>query len=197
MTTILKTDVPCIKLYKNIFTVDECSELIGLLLYKSTISWNEYNTKFDQNRMITAFSWKRIKDLRYDPHPISKHMDIFSIVNTKIRDEILMELDKQRLIEFNNRIIDRWVCYLYEDGNSSSPETECIFTPGTPVIIIILGASRYLIVRSKKTGESIIKKRVREGMVLCLFEEFSKYYTYQVPKEECSCLHIQMFGSFT
>ena len=62
MTTILKTDVPCIKLYKNIFTVDECSELIGLLLYKSTISWNEYNTKFDQNRMITAFSWKRIKD---------------------------------------------------------------------------------------------------------------------------------------
>lgn len=196
MTTILKTDVPCIKLYKNIFTVDECSELAGLLLYKSTITWEEYFSK-GQHRMIATFSWKRIKDIRSDPHPISKHMDIFSIVNTKIKDEILMELDKKRLIDFNNRIIDRWVCYLYENGENCSPTIECTFTPGTPIIIIILGASRYFIVNSKKTGKSVLKKRVREGSVLCLFEEFGKYYTYQIPEEDCSSIHLQMFGSFT
>lgn len=197
MTTILKTDVPCIKLYKNIFTVDECSELTGLLVYKSNINWEEHTTKLEQNRMISAFSWKRIKDMRSDPHPISKHMDIFSIVNTKIKDEILTELDKKNLIEFNNRIIDRWICYLYENGDNCSPEMELTFTLGTPIIIIILGASRFLFIKSKKTGKSVLKKRVREGTVLCLFEEFSKYYTYQIPIEECSSLHIQMFGSFT
>lgn len=197
MTTILKTDVPCIKLYKNIFTVDECSELTGLLLYKSTITWEEYFNKLGQSRMISTFSWKRIKDIRSNPHPISKHMDIFSIVNTKIKDEILIELDKKRLIDFNNRIIDRWICYLYENGGNCSPEIECICSPSTPIIIIILGASRYFIVKSKKTGKLILKKRVREGSILCLFEEFNKYYTYQIPEEECSSLHLQMFGSFT
>lgn len=193
---ILKTNTPCIKLYKSVFTNDECSELIGLLLCKSNIVWETSTNKLEQTRSITYFGRKRMKGVYHDPHPISKHMDIFSVINTKIND-ILNELEKDGLIEINNRIIDQWTCYLYEDGEQCSPEIDFIFTPNKPIIIVVLGKSRYIIIKSKKNGKFILKQKVKNGSIICLFEEFGKYYTYQIPMIECSNLHVQMCGSFT
>ena len=196
MSALLKTNVPTIRLYKRVFTDEECSELMGMLMCKAGIEWDVCTNQLEQTRSIVSFGYKRFKDIRRDPHPISKNMDIFSLVNAQIHD-ILQELENDNLIEFNNRIIDQWICYLYEDGEQCSPEIDCAFNPGTPIIIIVLGKSRNIIVKSKKTGRSVLNKKVKNGSIICLFEEFGKYYTYQMPMMDCSGLHIQMFGSFS
>jgi hypothetical protein len=196
MDLLKKERRDCIKLYKDVFTYEECSELIGLLMCKMGIEWGVHTNQLEQTRSMVYFGRRRVKGMYNDPYPVSKHMDIFSIVNTKVKD-ILEELERKGLIEFNNRIIDQWMCYLYENGENCSPEIDLTFTPNMPIVIIVLGKSRYIIIRSKKNGRSILRKRVRNGSMICLFENFGKYYTYQIPIVDCSNLHIQMNGSFT
>lgn len=194
--TLLKhDDISLVKLYKNIFTLGECSELTGLLLYKSGINWIELTNNLGQTRSITAFSTgRRSKYIKSDPHPISKHMDIFSIINPTLTD-LFREMDESG--DIRDRNIDQWTCYLYMDGDDYSPEISMdIQTPDTPIVIIVLGCDRNVYIKSKKTDEIIVNKVIEEGSVLFIFEPFDKYYTYQVPMVECCSLHIQMFGNF-
>ena len=190
-------DIEGVKLYKNIFTDDECTELVGLMLYKSTINWEVKTSKLDQTRSQVAFSnGKKSKIMYTEPMPISKNMEVFCIINSKIRD-LLQNLAEEKLVEIT-RVMDLWSCYLYEDGSQSSPVLDIDFqAPERPVVILALGHSRHILIRSKKTEKLILKYKVEKGSVLCLFGSFNKHYTVQIPMEDCSKLHIQMVGGFS
>lgn len=198
METLLKHDKkPVMMIQKKLFTSDECTYLLGVLLYKNDLLWNEYRTTNERWNMITFSNGRKYKYIREMPYPLSKNTDIFMTINSKLKD-VLITLHNDDIISYDSRrYIDQWVCYLYEDGDNSSPEIiQEIQEPNTPIILIILGQSRYILIKSKKTKKTIFRQKVREGSIIIMLESFIKHYKYQVPIEDVVGMNIQMSGSF-
>lgn len=187
---------PLMIVYKRVFTPDECSDLIGTLLYKHNINWVLYDNNLNQRRSMVAFSnGRKSRYVREDPHPLSKHSDIFGIIDNRLNDVIQKLGDN--VIASNLRRFDQWTCYLYENGDDNSPEIDLDFQLiDTPIVLVILGKSRYIDIRSKKTKKTVIDFLAKEGSVIVFLHPFDKYYTLQVPIVECGSLQIQLFGNF-